>query len=446
VNAPLPILPGVGSGPNADTYMRKWTIMVYMAGDNGKVFKDAKGEFTLMPEMTSAGYADIAKMAQVGSTRDVDVICLFDTANTAYMVEVKKGGGFNESLVSPLPGVNTGSSDVLRDFIIKCLKWYPCEHAALVIWNHGAGWLDVDPYDGLRAARTSMPRRQPIFRSSPRRLANPAKVAGITRAIAFDDSSMDFLDAGDLRQALSEAKMATGQKLDIIGMDACLMAAIEGAVELSPHADYFVASQEVEPMSGWPYAGILQELTQNPEMPPREVAGMIVSEFGSFYGAQTARSLADATVTLSAMDLAQTPHYTEQCKRLVDAIMAGASLSLRDKVMRAVIRSLSFEDRNYHDLGDFLAQLRSNMGFSPNIYRLVGEMQNMFDSSPASDDLVMAQARGSAQALATGASVWLPRNLYSQQRAQTLDLYSRLSFAQQTGWGDMVSWLLGGEG
>ena len=33
-------------------------------------------------------------------------------------------------------------------------------------------------------------------------------------------------------------------------MDACLMAMIEGARELTPFADYFIGSQEVEPMDG----------------------------------------------------------------------------------------------------------------------------------------------------------------------------------------------------
>ncbi len=60
---------------------RTWTFMVYMAGDNGKVFQTSNGPMRLMTEMTTAGYKDIWKMGQVGSTPTAAVTCLFDTLN-----------------------------------------------------------------------------------------------------------------------------------------------------------------------------------------------------------------------------------------------------------------------------------------------------------------------------------------------------------------------------
>ena len=35
---------------------RDWTILLYMAGDNGKVFETARRLRALMAEMTSAGW------------------------------------------------------------------------------------------------------------------------------------------------------------------------------------------------------------------------------------------------------------------------------------------------------------------------------------------------------------------------------------------------------
>ena len=56
---------------------RRWTLMVYMAGDNGKIFEQL--DRPLMYGMESQGWADIQKMARVGSTKDVAVVVQFDT-------------------------------------------------------------------------------------------------------------------------------------------------------------------------------------------------------------------------------------------------------------------------------------------------------------------------------------------------------------------------------
>jgi hypothetical protein len=48
-------------------------------------------------------------------------------------------------------------------------------------------------------------------------------------AIVFDDSSLDFLDNAKLQQAFREAQEQTGQKVCLIGMDACLMSMVEVA-------------------------------------------------------------------------------------------------------------------------------------------------------------------------------------------------------------------------
>lgn len=63
---------------------------------------------------------------------------------------------------------------------------------------------------------------------------------------AADDSSKDFLDNSELQWAFQQAALATGETVDIIGMDACLMAMVEVAYQLRNNATFLVASQEVE--------------------------------------------------------------------------------------------------------------------------------------------------------------------------------------------------------
>jgi hypothetical protein len=233
---------------------RPWTLMVYMAGDNGKIFDTKSGRIKLMAPMEEAGYQDLFEMGTIGTTDQCAVTCLFDTLDGSYLVEVRKGKRFSDSLVQPLREVNMGDPDALQEFVVRSVQHYPADHYALVIWNHGTGWLDVDAYATVRALEDENRTNGAIFRTTYKQIVADET----TRPIAFDDSSKDFLDTADLRQAFAQAQETTGRRLDIIGMDACLMAMIEGARELTPFADYFIGSQEVEPMDGWPYALILQ--------------------------------------------------------------------------------------------------------------------------------------------------------------------------------------------
>ena len=268
---------------------RPWTLMVYMAGDNGKIFDTKTGRIKLMASMEEAGYRDLFEMGTVGTSDQCAVTCLFDTLDASYLVEVRKGQRFSDSLVQPLREVNMGDPNTLKELIIRSVQNYPADHYALVIWNHGTGWLDVDHYATVRALEDENRTSGAIFRTTYQKIT----AGETTRPIAFDDSSKDFLDTADLRQAFSQAQEATGRRLDIIGMDACLMAMIEGARELTPFADYFIGSQEVEPMDGWPYAPILQALNADPAMTPAVLADRIVREFAVSYNATNTRGRGD---------------------------------------------------------------------------------------------------------------------------------------------------------
>ena len=85
---------------------RPWTLMVYMAGDNGKVFDSEYGKLKLMDPMTAAGKSDLAEMGAIGTTDHAAVTCLFDTdQGVTYLVEVQRNGlGLAGSNCRRLPG------------------------------------------------------------------------------------------------------------------------------------------------------------------------------------------------------------------------------------------------------------------------------------------------------------------------------------------------------
>ena len=108
------------------------------------------------------------------------------------------------------------------------------------------------------ASRARRHRRRPIFHTTRERLLETAPAS---RGIAYDDGAADCLDNQELKRVLATAHRVLGRKVDLVGMDACLMTMIEVAYQLRDHAQVLVGSEEVEPGPGWPHAAILGDLT-----------------------------------------------------------------------------------------------------------------------------------------------------------------------------------------
>ena len=414
---------------------RPWTFMVYMAGDNGRVFETAVGRLKLMAEMTTAGYHDLAEMGTIGTSDRLAIICLFDSLDGSYVIEVQRGQGFQDSIVEQIADVNSGDPAVLRDFIISSIEKYPSDRIALVIWNHGTGWLDVDHYAVVREAGDAGRSHNPIFRTTPRRVTGN----GNTRPIAYDDSSMDFLDTHDLHMALSEAQTRTGRRLNLIGMDACLMAMIEGARELAPYADYFVGSQEVEPMAGWPYDVILGAIDDEPELAPPDVAEAVVHHFATNYGGATR---AEQTVTQSAINLARTATTAALVKEWVDAILTAADPELKTIIRKAVAKTLVFQDNHYRDLGDFARLVAEETKFTSfDAVQAAAAKLYAHLEDRGRDAVVLRTGYALRYERATGLSVYLPASLTVTPPERAFSIYQKLTFPQTTGWDRLLQWL-----
>jgi hypothetical protein len=290
----------------------------------------------------------------------------------------------------------------------------------------------VDAYAVVRGIGDEGQSHVPIFRTTPQKMTG----GDTTRPIAYDDSSKDFLDTRDLRRALGQAKAATGVRFDLIGMDACLMAMVEGARELVHFTDYFVASQEVEPMTGWPYRPILAGLDSRPDMPAADLANLIVEEFARSYGGATRGE----TVTQSAIALPRTGQTEALCKALAEAILADGSASLKRLVARAEDKALVFQDRNYRDLGDFAAKLAEETEWEdfPAVTAAAAALRDHLQARSAEAPVLRVGFLPDYQR-ATGLSVYLPPS----QRAYVPEPYRRLLFAQATGWDRLLDWLFG---
>lgn len=130
---------------------------------------------------------------------------------------------------------STKNSPELTEFIVSTVKAYPAEQYMLVLWDHGGG-----PKDG--------------FGGDDR-----APVNGDYGYITSDQLSNAIKEAKErlAAETLSENGL---DKFAMLGFDACLMGNFETSFAMSSYADYLVASEDLEPGTGWDHRGYVRDI------------------------------------------------------------------------------------------------------------------------------------------------------------------------------------------
>lgn len=240
------------SNPDGDT----WTVLVYLCGTDLE---------------TDGGFASINLQEIAAATQSEKVNILVETGGTQqWQIDGISSGELQRwkvvpediELVESQPLADMGKAETLGDFLAWGVKAYPADKYIALLWDHGGG-----------------------------------SVAGIA---ADQLHNGDMLDLKELAQGISMA----GQQFELVGFDACLMSTLETAAALTPYARYMVASQELEPGTGWDYTDWLSYVAENPTVTGLEVGSRICDGFYK----KCAVSGSEGLATLSVTDLSQLPN------------------------------------------------------------------------------------------------------------------------------------------
>jgi hypothetical protein len=230
---------------------------------------------------------DLAEMEQVGSNDNLKVIVETGGANkddwrTVQRHIIKQG---NRETLLDLGNLNMGDPLTLQNFITWSITNYPADKYALILWDHGGGAIGGFGQD--------------------------------------ENHDKDRLTLPELKQALQDAYNATGQILELISFDACLMATVEVAYNVSPYGRYLVASEEIEPSHGWNYEVILQAIVNNPSIDGASLGQIIADgyraqaeEWGNTMRALGRTYEGDKKITLSVVDLSKIPFLVDNLDTL----------------------------------------------------------------------------------------------------------------------------------
>jgi cysteine peptidase C11 family protein len=188
----------------------EWTILVYMAADNG---------------LNNAAEEDINEMERAIFSENINVIVQIDnnagnSSSGAYRYKIQQDESeeITSPVISALGEIDSGDYGTLRNFIDWGYSHYPSEKQALVIWSHGSGWYNF--YNQF--------------------------------CPDYESQSAIDIPSGDLRDALNGL---TG--LDILMLDACYMQTVEVLFEVGNSFHYVIGSEDELCADGFPYDDIL---------------------------------------------------------------------------------------------------------------------------------------------------------------------------------------------
>ena len=387
-----------GSGKSAAVQIpvgyAKWTVLVYMAGDNNL-----------------EGYAieDVNEMESIGSDSKVKIAIELDrapgyddsngdwTSTRRYLItkdnDVKI---INSQLIQDLGELDMAAPETLADFIQWGISKYPADHYLLILWDHGRGWR-------TRTLAAALTRE--------------------IKAIHIDETSHTEMSLGALTQALD---MNPGLNLDVICFDACLMQMLEVAYSVRNHADIMVASEENIPVQGQPYGRLLSKITGSPEISPYSLGEAIVDEYMDYYGTGYTGTFTLSAINLTALD--RLVSATDAFSQAIIANLPAAQVGVRNAQAQA--QHYDYDQAQYDDYKDLYDFARLVNDQVP-----VPAVQSSATSVMSAVENVVIHQRNSGGLMENshGISIYLP------DPGTTLSQYNLLDFSLDTHWDEMIS-------
>ena len=357
---------------------RDWTALVYMAADN---------------DLAQWADSDLVEMESIGSNDDVTILVQVDKPYIGAR-RLLIGNGTSYEL-QDLGITDMCDWQTLSDFLEWGILTYPADKYFVILWDHGTGW-------------TLMPRRS--FGSD------------------WSSGNQLSISNGDFKKAISTAYNYTGEKINLLAFDACLMQQIEVAFEIRDYAKIFLATQTICPIQGFRYDIIFEELCTSPGINEIELAKSIVDiNVENYTDIQP--------VVYSAINLEKLNKLKECSSILISSLVKNSPnqsiIDLRENVQTIPAMGLIPHPNNeYVDMGDFITGLYGIIS-GTEIEQLVNAYNNT---------IVKSDYWGNNFSKTTGLTIYFPPDY--RLFKQLLNYYINLTWTQSL-WLQFLNWFYG---
>jgi hypothetical protein len=404
-----------------------WTVMVYFAGQNH-----------LAEEMVYS----LKDMKSVGSTKNLTLLAEYSAR------WVWKKYSTPTELATPLRFQfrSDPTKWVVKDYVQpksyqREFKHYVDELADFIIWGIRKG--KSDHYMLILSGDGGGP---------------------VAPFLPLADQPDKKLQPFQIHEVFEKVWAKTRKRIDIVGLDSCLMSTAEIGYELREFTDYLVSSQGNIDDVGWPYRDILTIMKDQPGLAPESVAAMIVDAYNSYYVDYA--MISKSSANLSALDLRKFDDLAGAVGKLVEAsnrLLPTADdkpkkrmTKNQDLFARALMRAhwlaQTYRSDQYTDVYDFCDKLIEEIELlgsneNPQSYHF-GDVIKACEETKAvlSDSVVLKSCHvGARYQYSRGLSVYFPWNRinekywpYLRRGRRSGGGYAKHSFAWDTFWGTFL--------
>ncbi len=364
-----------------------WTFAVYMDADNS--LNDAASE-------------NLGQMEDVGSNKDVNIIVEQDgkyTPVSRYFIEKN-----NLIKLQSLGELDMAKVTTLEDFGKWIKDNFPADHYFIVVWDHGLGF------------------ERSIFGRQSRDLLE-------------DDNGTsgpeDLMSVPDFALALDNVSSTLGKKIDIVGIDACLMNMVEVAYQIKNSVDVLISSENTEPFDGWPYNDVLSYLINNSNASLKSISQEVVKDYVAQYGSSN-------YPTQSAIDISKIGDLTDSVNNLATALIKNwgdttDESTFKDSIAKNVQRfQVSNSDYSYADLGNLANLIYQNDNMTNDVRQAaLSVLDNLTNT------VITNEYSGFNNGTVNGLTIWLPndRTIFDNN----ISHYEQLDFANDTKWDEFLN-------
>ncbi len=327
--------------------------------------------------------ASLEMLLQLPDSDTVTFVAFVDRLSTDTVELVEISGGTTQ-VVAEYDEMNTGDGETFGFFLGAVASMYAADHTAVVIWDHGSAW----------------------------------------RGFCVDQTSGgDKVSLLEMQEGIESA----GVLIDILAFDACACSSIELTYQasLTGLVNKVVASEELVAGDGFPYDSMFGPLAEDSDRTVEQVTEDMLAGWVEYYGAITWAWYCPLTIvdvgSVGSIGAAVTTWSGLMLEALPDLFM-DYRVALRDCYY------VSCGSHYQPDIVDLARHLLDDPDIVANAALAAATEQLMMAAEAAVDDIYNTETTADCG----GISIWWGVN--NEGWRYNSELYSTLSFAQDTGW------------
>jgi len=407
--------------------LKEWTVMVYM---NGKSNIEPFALADLNRFETAGSNAGINIVAEIGRSKGLDN----DTAADGDWAGVRRylvtkdtdPGHIASPLLADLGNPDMGDWKEAAAFVKWAKAAYPARKYAFIIWDHGWGWLDPkkpgdNPLDG-------------------------------EKSISHDFVTGNYIGTRQLGSIFREAG-----KVDMYVSMACFMQMAEVAYEIKDGADVIVGAEEVIQLPSLNWEGFLAALAKDPGASPEKAGVYMVDAFKEMYSRPDMQELLQQGGYGTQLSAVRGAKMRDLAKKVKDWYQLAMAAGDRAALARAKAEVVRFE------IGDPVTDPDKRIAFYGDLSHFVELAGDYADKRLPGAEKAIAAGRAldkfiSSELVIKNAALGRDRTGkdFSAVKGLAVNIpgkpgtlieyyptYSKLAFAQDTGWESFMKYLDG---